>query len=567
MEGVVICLILLFLLVISGVITRFVSFLPTPLIQIAIGTLLADLFPAFFDVGFNPELFMLLFVPPLLFNDSWHFPKREFLLYTRPIIMLSIGLVFFTVAGIGYLVHWLIPLIPLPAAFALAAALSPTDAVSLRSMTAGARIPDRIMHILQGEALLNDASGLVSFKLAVAAMLTGVFSLTAAIWSLLFISLGGIGVGVILTYIFISLLGKLTKHNVHETTTENLLLLLLPFTVYLAAEKLGFSGILATVAAGFTVDRAGFLDRTMAKMRLEGHFVWEVLDITLNGIIFILLGLYLPHSIKFLKATGYSLSEYAMIVVLITVTLILLRTLWIYLTLPFEGLISRRNKSSWRFPNLKIISTFSLGGVRGAIALAAILSLPHMVDGGPFPERKLLIILVIGVVLCSLIISSLLLPLITPGLKNLLHKHTQDEENEAVLALSKAAVEAIKIKMERLCEEANERERVLCIEVANKLMDSFNQFIVSNHGTENEKLESILALTFERQLRYAALEGAHQELRTLRKARKINNTTMMKIISRLDLRQIALHTEHQTISSSLEKKIQGVKNIFSTQAD
>ncbi|KTD67707.1 MULTISPECIES: Na+/H+ antiporter [Legionella] len=559
MEGALICLILLFLMVISGVMTRFVPFLPTPLIQIAVGTLLADLFPEFFAVGFNPELFMLLFVPPLLFNDSWHFPKREFLLYTRPIIMLSIGLVFFTVAGIGYLVHWLIPAIPLPAAFALAAALSPTDAVSLRSMTAGARIPDRIMHILQGEALLNDASGLVSFKLAVAAMLTGVFSLKGALWSLFFISLGGIAIGVTLTYVFISLLGKLTKHNVHETTTENLLLLLLPFTVYLIAEKLGFSGVLATVAAGFTVDRAGFLDRTMAKMRLEGHFVWGVLDITLNGIIFILLGLYLPHAIKFLKATGYSLSEYTMIVVLITLTLILLRTAWIYLTLPFEALISRRNKSSWRFPNIKIIGTFSLGGVRGAIALAAILSLPHMADGGPFPERKLLIILVIGVVLCSLLITSLFLPLITPGLKNLLHKHNQDEENEAVLALSKAAVEAIKTKMKSLCDEVNGRERDLCMEVANKLMDSFNQFIVSNHGTENEKLESILALTFERQLRYAALEGAHQELRSLRKERKINNTTMMKIIARLDLRQIALHTEHQILTGSLGTTTQGVK--------
>lgn len=117
---------------------------------------------------------MLLFIPPLLFNDSWHFPKREFLLYTRPIVTLSIGLVF-TVAGVGYLVHWLVPVIPLPAAFALAAALSPTDAVALRSMTKGVRIPERIMHILQGEALLNDASGLVSFKLAVAAMLTGIF--------------------------------------------------------------------------------------------------------------------------------------------------------------------------------------------------------------------------------------------------------------------------------------------------------------------------------------------------------------------------------------------------------
>ncbi|WP_454785552.1 Na+/H+ antiporter [Legionella sp. WA2024007413] len=554
MEGVLICLTLLFLLVISGVITRFISFLPAPLIQITIGTILAVLFPTF-DVGFNPELFMLLFIPPLLFNDSWHFPKREFLLYTRPIIMLSIGLVFFTVAGIGYLVHWFVPLIPLPAAFALAAALSPTDAISLRSMTAGARIPERIMHILQGEALLNDASGLVSFKLAVAAMVTGVFSLKGAAFSLLFISLGGIAVGFILTYIFISLLGKLTQHSAHETTTENLLLLLLPFSVYLVAEKLGFSGVLATVAAGFTVDRAGFLDRTMAKMRIEGHFVWGVLDLTLNGIIFILLGLYLPHSIKFLATTGYSFSEYTQIVVLITVTLILLRTLWIYLTLPFEALISRRKRSTWRFPNIKIIGTFSLGGVRGAIALAAILSLPHTINGAPFPERKLLIILVIGVVLCSLLISSLLLPLITPGLKNLMHRHTQNEENEAVLALSKAAVEAIKIKMKSLCEEINDGDKALCIEVADKLIATFNQFIASNHGSEHEKIKSMLALTIERQLRYAALEGAHLELRTLRKERKINNTTMMKIISRLDLRQMTLHTEHQTLSDSFERAV------------
>ena len=163
MESVLVCLILLFLMVISGVITRFLSFVPAPIVQITLGTLLAIFFPAF-QIGFSPELFMLLFIPPLLFSDSWHFPKREFLLNSRPIVMLSIGLVFFTVAGIGYLVHWLIPAIPLPAAFALAAALSPTDAVALKSMTARLQMPERMMHILQGEALFNDASGLVSFK-------------------------------------------------------------------------------------------------------------------------------------------------------------------------------------------------------------------------------------------------------------------------------------------------------------------------------------------------------------------------------------------------------------------
>jgi CPA1 family monovalent cation:H+ antiporter len=546
MEGTLFCLILLFLTVLSGVMTRFVPRLPLPLLQIALGCLIAFLLPNI-HVKLNPELFMLLFIPPLLFNDSWHFPKREFLLYTRQIVTLSIGLVFFTVAGVGYLVHWLVPVIPLPAAFALAAALSPTDAVALKSMTKGARIPERIMHILQGEALLNDASGLVSFKLAVAAMLTGFFSFKSAIFSLILVGLGGMAVGAILTYAFISILGKMTHNSTHETTTENLLLLLLPFTVYLAAEKLGFSGILAAVSAGFTIDRAGFLDRTLATMRIEGHFIWGVLDITLNGIIFILLGLYLPKSIKLLEDTGYSLSECIMIAVIITVTLILLRTLWIYLTLPFEALISKRKHPSWHFPSLKIISTLSLGGTRGAIALAAILSLPHYLnDGSPFPARHLLITLVIGVVLCSLLMSSIILPIITPSLKKLIHKPSQDEENEAVIALTFAAIEAIKTKMKVLSEEVSEKERALCHQVADKLMDTFNQFIISNHGTDTEKMESISALTFERQLRFAALEGAHQELRSLRKQRKINNTTMMKIIARLDLRHMALLNEHQT---------------------
>lgn len=548
MESALFCLILLFLTVLSGVVTRFIPKLPLPLLQITLGCVIAFLLPNI-HVKLNPELFMLLFIPPLLFNDSWHFPKREFLLYTRPIVTLSIGLVFFTVAGVGYLVHWLVPVVPLPAAFALAAALSPTDAVALRSITKGVRIPERIMHILQGEALLNDASGLVSFKLAVAAMLTGIFSLKSAVLSLILVGFGGMAVGAILTYAFISILGKLTHNSTHETTTENLLLLLLPFTVYLAAEKLGFSGILAAVSAGFTIDRAGFLDRTLATMRIEGHFVWGVLDITLNGIIFILLGLYLPKSITFLDDTGYSLSECIGIAVAITVTLILLRTLWIYLTLPFEALISKRNRTSWHFPSIQIISTVSLGGVRGAIALAAILSLPHYLhDGSPYPARHLLIILVIGVVLCSLLISSIILPFITPSLKKLINKPSQDEEKEAVVALTFAAIEAIKNKMKSLCEEVSEKEKVLCQQVAHKLMETFNQLIISNHGTESEKLESISALTFERQLRLAALEGAHQELRTLRKQRKINNTTMMKITARLDLRHIALLNEHQTMS-------------------
>ncbi|HHF7345847.1 TPA: Na+/H+ antiporter [Legionella feeleii] len=540
MENALVCLLLLFLLVISGVISRFTPSLPIPIVQIALGALVAIVFPDF-HIGFNPELFMLLFIPPLLFNDSWRFPKREFLLNTRPIVMLSIGLVFFTVLGLGYLMHWLIPFLPLSASFILAAALSPTDAVALKSMTAKVQMPKRIMHILQGEALLNDASGLVSFKFAIAAMLTGVFSLGSATASLFLISLGGLGIGAILTYLFIALLGRLKLKSDHETTTENLLLLLLPFAAYLAAEKLGFSGVLAAVSAGFTIDKAGFLDRTMVSMRIEGRFVWGMLEITLNGIIFILLGIYLPNSLNLLANTDCTTGQYLMIVVFITLALISLRALWIYLTLPFEALIARRLHKPWHRPNLRIIAAISLGGVRGAIALAAILSLPEfMPDGMPFPARNLLIIVVVGVVLCSLLISSIILPLILPGLNALITHSTNDEEKEAILAAAEAGIRAIENRVQTLTNDMNEQDAAICMQVGGSLTAKLNQFIASNVGTETEKIIHVMALTFEEELRLAALEGARQELRLLRKQGKINNTTMMAIIAKLDLRQISL---------------------------
>lgn len=547
MEAAIICLILLLLMVISGVISRFIPSLPTPIIQVVLGALIALFFPNF-HLGFNHELFMLLFIPPLLFSDSWRFPKREFLINKRRIITLSIGLVFFTVGGVGYLVHWLLPNIPLPAAFALAAALSPTDAVALRSMIAKVHMPERIMHILQGEALLNDASGLVSFKFAVAAMLTGFFSVGKALISLILIGFGGMIVGAILTYFFIGVLGQLNAKNENETTTENLFLLLLPFTAYLAAEKLGVSGILAAVSAGFTIDKAGFLDRTMARMRIEGHFVWGMLDLTLNGLIFILLGLYLPHALQLLANTGYSLSDCVKIIALISFTLALLRALWIYLAIPFEVLIARRRHTPWHWPNLRIVAVISLGGVRGAIALAAILSLPIlMTDGTPFPERDLLIILVVGVVLCSLLISTIALPIVLPGLNTLINKPTNNEENEALIAAAQAGIQAIENQMKLFCAKADEQDAAICMQVGNSLMAGLNQYIVSNIGAEMEKLASIKAIEFENQLRLIALEGARQELRLLRKQRKINNTTMMSIIARLDLRQISL------MSSSKQK--------------
>lgn len=555
MENVLICLTLLLLLVISGVISRLITSIPAPFVQIFVGAL-TSLFFTPLQVDFNPEVFMLLFIPPLLFSDSWHFPKREFLSNTRPIIMLSIGLVFFTVGGLGYLVHWFLPMIPLAACFALAAALSPTDAVALKSLTAKIGMPERMRHILQGEALLNDASGLVSFKFALAALISGFFSIEDAGISLLVVSAGGIIVGVCLTYAFITILGQLSLRGDDETTIENLVLILLPYATYLTAEHFGFSGILAAVTAGFSMDKAGFLDKTMVTMRIEGRFIWGMLEITLNGIIFILLGLYLPNTFSLMADIGFEPSACLTIVGIITTTLIGLRFLWIFCTLPFEALIARHKGKKWHIPNFKLVTAISFGGIRGAIALAAILSFPaSMDDGAPFPYRDLLIIIVVGVVLCSLLLSTLVLPLILPKLKNLIAQSPAEEENFARIAASQAGIRAIEQKMEKLIGAMEEEEdAAMCRQVGSSLMASLNLFIAAAIGEEIEKTNSLRALTFEESLRLAALEGARQELKMLKKTGKINNTTLITIMHRLDLRQISLIDERTPSFHSHSRK-------------
>ena len=183
--------ILLLLVALSGVTVRFFPLVPLPLLQLIIGTLAASLPGIGLRVDFNPEFFLLLFVSPLLFAESWRVSKREFFRLSSPILTLALGLVIFTVIGAGYLVHWAIPIIPLSAAFALAAVLSPTDTVAVSEVARRIKMPPRLMHVLEGESLLNDASGLVAMKFAIAATLTGSFSLLEAMRSFFVIAIGG----------------------------------------------------------------------------------------------------------------------------------------------------------------------------------------------------------------------------------------------------------------------------------------------------------------------------------------------------------------------------------------
>ena len=284
-------LILLLAVAASGVVVRLVPFkLPLPLVQIAFGALLA--WPRLgLHVTFDPELFMMLFIPPLLFADGWRIPKREFFMQRRAILMLALGLVFMTVVAVGYFIHAMVPSISLPIAFALAAVLSPTDAVALSGIAGRNRLPEHLMHILEGEALMNDASGLVALKFAIAAALTGVFSLRDASVSFVIIALGGLATGAAVAWLFSFASTRFLNLTEEGDPAPGVVMtMLIPFASYLFAEHFGFSGILAAVAAGMTMNYSTFTTSSPASARVRASVTWTMIEFVFNGMVFILLG-------------------------------------------------------------------------------------------------------------------------------------------------------------------------------------------------------------------------------------------------------------------------------------
>jgi CPA1 family monovalent cation:H+ antiporter len=211
-------------------------------------------------------------------------------------LTLAVGLVLFTVVGAGYFIHWLLPSIPLAVAFALAAVLSPTDAVAVSAISQN-RLPTPLMHMLQGEALMNDASGLVTFKFALVAAVTGVFSLANASVTFVLVAIGGLATGVALSWLVGRLRSWMVARGWDDPATHVVFMLLLPFAAYVLAERVGVSGILSAVAAGMMQSWLDLLPR-QTNTRLLNRSVWSLLEFAFNGLIFLLLGLQLPDIIK-----------------------------------------------------------------------------------------------------------------------------------------------------------------------------------------------------------------------------------------------------------------------------
>lgn len=405
-------LILTLVVSLSGVAARIIPFqIPLPLVQIAMGALLA--WPTFgLHVDFDPELFLVLFIPPLLFADGWKTPTSEFLRHGREILGLALVLVLITVVGIGYLIYWLVPGIPLLSAFALAAVLSPTDAVALSGIVGEGRIPKKIMGILQGEALMNDASGLVSLKFAVAvAMGTMVFTVSGASLEFAKVAIGGLLAGIAICWLYGKSLRLFSRWSGDDPATQTVLLLLLPFASYLIAEHIGVSGILAAVAAGMTISRSGIIRQAPLAMRLRANSVWQMLEFVFNGMVFLMLGLQLPGilEISVRQADADPNVELWVLfasVVLIYMALMVVRFGWLWTMRFISRTALKKRPMEFSSYSTRELLIASFAGVRGAITLAGVLSIPLLLsNGNDFPARYELVFLATGVILFSLLVG------------------------------------------------------------------------------------------------------------------------------------------------------------------
>ena len=537
-------LILLTLVGVSRLLGRLIP-LPLPLVQIAAGAVLA--WPTLgLHVALNPELFLFLFLPPLLFSDGWRMPKREFWRLRGPILTLAVGLVLFTVVGAGYFIHWLLPTIPLPVAFALAAVLSPTDAVAV-SAIAQNRLPAPLMHMLQGEALMNDATGLVTFKFALAAAITGVFSLANASMAFVLVACGGLATGVALSWLVGRFRSWMIARGWDDPATHVVFMLLLPFAAYVLAERLGVSGILSAVAAGMMQSWLDLLPR-QTSTRLLNRSVWSLLEFTFNGLIFLLLGLQLPDIVKavvHLETTLWPALMYRCLdVIAIFLVLLALRFIWVQSIWRLSGLLRRwRGKGELTMvPTARSCWLLTVGGVRGAVTLAGVMSVPLLISEGlDFPERELLIFIAAGVILLSLVAACIALPILLRGIPKSPDDDLRKEVREAWRRTAEAAIHAL--ETEEVVDPqapADAAQAALAAELKARLMSEYrHQLEVFNDSAEAQALASQMDL-LESRLRLKALRAQRLELYSLRRHHEIGDDALREVLKDLDMSEANL---------------------------
>lgn len=440
MEILITIFVFITLVIIGSFLNKYMPRIPAALFQIILGFLVSYLaIPLHFE--FESEAFMALIIAPLLFTDAYKASRSELWLYKKPIVYMAVGLVITTVVVVGYFINYIIPSISLGAAFALAAILSPTDAVAVKSITKGMRLPKGLMSILEGESLLNDAAGIVSFKIALASIITGTFSLSRSSREFFITAIGGMVLGVLIGLIIVSMKFVNRKFLNTEPNILAIIQIILPVATYFIAEEFHLSGIIAVVFAGILLNFERYIrqgDSLDNQAVVSISYNQDTISYVLNGFVFVLLGYLLPGIFRnMITYPDLDVQTAMFYVILITIALIITRFTFVYIFyVSFQQHTFKTSRNIVEFFKTKQLdvgnySRFeyalitSLCGIHGTVTLATALMIPLTIGttGEPFPLRNAILFIGSGVVLLSMIIGTIFLPLIIK---------VEDEETEYI---------------------------------------------------------------------------------------------------------------------------------------
>lgn len=528
MELFSIILLIVLIVSLSGVVVKMLPIqIPLPLMQILLGCLLAA-FGVY--IKFDPELFLVLFIPPLLFADGRKTSVKDFVYNFREIVGLALVLVVISIIALGYLLHWILPNVQLAAGLALAAVLSPTDAVALSGIVGKGRIEKEKMEIIEGEALMNDASGLVSLNFAIAIAAGAIqFDLLQISVTFFVVAIGGLAIGVLFTWLYARILRKINKLTHNDPAIQIVLLFLLPFAAYLIAEECHCSGILAAVSAGMTVNQSGMMRNAPLTARLQSDSTWSMLTFVFNGFVFILLGIQLPSILTNTFAenqTDASIEVWQLCLIVLFVFIALMGTrfawLWAMKHMPTMPFGTKRPLAFRSYSTRDLlISTFA--GVRGAITLAGVLSIPLTIGG-----RYQLVFIATGIILISLITAVIILPILLRG-SVILDNSEKDTEILTVKGhMAEEAIVSLEKMQNNLLQETTENsmDQEIVNEVGSRVIGSLRR----RTGLKDLEQKSLEAENLERRMRLVAI-GAE---RTALLQMKIRNEVSEEVFEHLN---------------------------------
>jgi len=493
-------------------------------IFLVLGGMALGFVPSLPEVTLDPQLVFLFFLPPILFAAGYFTSWRDFRTNLFSITLLAVGLVIATMTAVGAAVHALVPGVAWPVALVLGAIVSPPDAVAATAIAQRLRLPRQIVTILEGESLVNDATGLVLLKLATAAVVTGSFPVASGALEFVLLVAGGIAVGFALGHLFVWL-QRFLDDAILATTAS----ILASFLVYIVAERLHVSGVLAVVVAGLVQGR--YVPHIWSpSMRVEGTAVWQTLVFLLNALVFVLIGLQLPMILRGLDrpwpavVDGIFAAFGAMVVV---------RLVWVFPGAYLPRLLSARYRKTHPYPPWQAVTVVGWAGMRGVVSLAAALSLPlALANGSPFPARNFIVFLTFSVILGTLVIQGLTLPPLIRWLRVEEDRTGEREERHARLALAEAAIGHLDGKLDDGTVHAHQ---------VHPVRNEYVQRVRSLKGLDGEiPAAGMATVGTTKALRQEALDVQRRQLLRLRNEEVIGDDVLHRIQHELDLEDLGL---------------------------